>query len=257
MVVMMMLLLVPPGAAITVAADDSVFPRSGRKCTARPGSMTGPPPARNKLRFGTCFVTCGIIVRLPSCSRLVCLPVLARLHVPGKGTARKPRRQTAPASTVSCAVALVAQLAAAFPGRRIDVVADAHHHGPALRDLPQNVTWTTRLPKNAVLYAPGPAPGPQARLAAAQGAPAWPPVGAGRRRVLGTGNRHIYRRDQARELAEITCLWYGCLDTRTARVILARDAVTTLALVTTDLHASPAALTERYAAPVGHRAGIL
>ncbi len=49
-------------------------------------------------------------------------------------------------------------------------------------------------------------------------------------------------------LAGITCLWYGCLDTRTVRVILARHDGTLLALVTTDLTATAAALTERYAA---------
>jgi hypothetical protein len=50
-------------------------------------------------------------------------------------------------------------------------------------------------------------------------------------------------------LADITCLWYGCTGTRTVRVILARrDGCPLLALVTTDLTASPAALVTRYAA---------
>jgi hypothetical protein len=58
----------------------------------------------------------------------------------------------------------------------------------------------------------------------------------------------IYGRDQAEDLAEVTCLWYGCLDVITVRVILARDAAATLALVTTDLDTPAAALVERYAA---------
>ena len=62
---------------------------------------------------------------------------------------------------------------------------------------------------------------------------------------------HIYGRDTAEDLAEISCLWYGCLDVRTVRVILARDAVTTLALVTTDLGTPAAALVGRYAARWG------
>lgn len=242
-------LLVPGGAAITVAVDDSVFRRSGRRVSGVAWQHDGSSPARNKLSFGTCFVTCGIVVALPFCSRPVCLPVLARLHVPGKGrAARKPRRQAAPASTVSAAVALVTRLAGAFPGRRIDVVADAHYHGPALRDLPAAVTWTTRLPKNAVLFALAPPPvrkpgrrprkgprlGTPADLAAAA---AWTPA------VV-----HIYGRDTAEDLAEIRCLWYGCLDVRTVRVILARDAAATLALVTTDLGTPAAALVGRYAA---------
>src|SRR5689334_5100017 len=119
------MLLVPPGGAVTVAVDDSVFRRSGRKVHGAAWQHDGSSPARNKLSFGTCFVTCGIVVTLPFCTRPVCLPVLARLHVPGKGKAVKPRKQAAPASTVSAAAALVTLLAAAFPGRRVDVVADA------------------------------------------------------------------------------------------------------------------------------------
>ena len=177
------------------------------------------------------------------------LPVLARLHVPGRGRqGRKARRQAAAASTVTTAAALVTLLAGAFPGRMVHVVADAHYHGPALRGLPEQVTWTTRLPTNAVLYqlAPprvrkpgrpprkGPRLGTRAEIAASA---SWTPAMV-----------HVYGRDQGEDLAEVTCLWYGCLDTRTVRVILARDAATTLALVTTDLATPAAVLAGRYAA---------
>jgi hypothetical protein len=243
-------LLVPAGAAVTVAVDDSVFPRCGRKVFGAAWQHDGSSPARDKLSFGTCFVTCAIVVVLPFSSRLWCLPVLARLHVPGRGkaTGKARKRDAAPASAVSCAAELVALLAAAFPGRRIDVVADAHYHGPALKDLPPGVTWTTRLPRNAVLYALAPPrvrkPGRPPRKGRRLGTPAdlaaaaaWIPA-----RV------RIYGRHQDLDLAEVTCLWYGCLDTITVRVILARGARTTLVLVTTDLEAPAAALVERYAA---------
>jgi hypothetical protein len=51
------------------------------------------------------------------------------------------------------------------PGRLVHVVADAAYHGPALRTLPENVTWTCRIPRNAVPYslvrpAPSSAAGP-------------------------------------------------------------------------------------------------
>jgi hypothetical protein len=59
---------------------------------------------------------------------------------------------------------------------------------------------------------------------------------------------HVYGRAQATSLAEITCLWYGCLDTATVRVILARDTTGDLALVSTDLATAPALLIQRYAA---------
>jgi DDE superfamily endonuclease len=245
-------LLVPAGEPVVVAVDDSVFRRCGRRVYGAAWQHDGSSPAKNKLSFGTCFVTAGIIVRLPFCTRPVCLPVLARLHVPGQGRqGRKARRQAAAASTVTTAAGLVTLLAAVFPGRTVHVVADAHYHGPALRDLPAGVTWTTRLPRNAVLFGLAPPrvrkPGRPPRKGGRLGTPAdlaaaasWTPAGV-----------RIYGRDQAEDLAEVTCLWYGCLDVRTVRVILARDTATTLALVSTDLAAPAAALVGRYAARWG------
>ena len=55
-------------------------------------------------------------------------------------------------------------------------------------------------------------------------------------------------RSHRTDLAAITCLWYGCLHTRTVRVILARNDTGVLALVTTDLATPAARLIERYAA---------
>ena len=128
------------------------------------------------------------------------------------------------------------------------MVADAAYHGPAIKHLPPAVTWTCLLRANAVLYGLAPP-----RPAGTRGRP--------RRKGdrLGTPGQlaataawvsatvRIYRRDQDMHLADTTCLWYGCLDTRTVRVILARSDAGLLALVTTDLAASAAALITRYA----------
>ena len=251
---LVVLLLVPPAGPLTVAVDDSVFRRSGRKIYGAGWQYDGSSPSRDKLSFGTCFVTCGIVVRLPFCTRPVCLPVLARLVLPGPATvparARKRKKAApAPGTKISVAAELVTLLAAAFPGRPIDVVADAAYRGPALRHLPPAVTWTGRLPANAVLYglAPPRAPGTRGRprrKGDRLGAPGQ--LAAAARWVPATVR--IYRRDQDIALADITCLWYGCLDTRTVRVILARSDAGLLALVTTDLAAGAAALITRYAA---------
>jgi hypothetical protein len=233
-------LLVPAGEPVLVAVDDSVFRRCGRKVWGAAWQHDGSSPAKNKLSFGTCFVTAGIIVALPFCSRPACLPVLARLHVPGRGRqGRRARRQAPAASTVTTAAALVTLLAGAFPGRAVHVVADAHYHGPALRSLPEQVTWTTRLPGNAVLYRLAPPrvrkPGRPPRKGARLGT--WAEMAASASWQRATVR--IYGRDTAEDLAEVTCLWYGCLDVRTVRVILARGTATTLALVTTDLDTPP------------------
>ena len=236
-------LLVPPGADLRVAVDDSVFRRSGRTVHGAGWQHDGSSPARNKLSYGNCFVTAAILVHLPFCSREVGLPVLARLHLPGKG--QGPGK-------VETAAALISQLALAFPARLVHVVADAAYHGPALRTLPGNVTWTCRTPRNAVLY----------ELAPPRTGKRGRPRTKGER--LGTAGDiaaattwdtitvTAYGRQETRHVAEITCLWYGSWHTRAVRLILSRDHDTTagydLALVTTDLAASPAALVMRYAA---------
>ncbi len=236
------LLAVPPGADLEVAVDDSVFRRWGRKVHGAGWQHDGSSPSLSKLSHGNCFVTAGIVVRLPFCARAVCLPVLARLHLPGKG--KGPGK-------VAMAAALISQLGAAFGDRTVHVVADAAYHGPALRTLPENVTWTCRIPRNAVLYdlAP-PRTGRRGR-----------PRSKGDR--LGTAGDiaatapwdtvtvTVYGREQVRHVTEVTCLWYGSWHTRAVRLILARDEHTAsgydLALVTTDPAASPGALVARYA----------
>ena len=249
---LVVLLLVAPGAPLLVAVDDSLFRRSGRRVHGAGWQHDGSAPSRGKLGFGTCFVTAGIVVALPFCTRPVCLPVLARLVLPGKKArpaGRGHKAAAAPGTKVSVAVALVTQLAEAFPGRAVHVVADAAYHGPALKQLPASVTWTTRLPANAALYALAPPrlPGERGRpclkglrlgtpgeLAAAA---TWTPVTV-----------RIYGRSHRTDLAARTCLWYGCLHTRTVKVILARNDTGVLALVTTDLASPATALIERYAA---------
>jgi DDE superfamily endonuclease len=251
---LVVLLLVPPGGPLTVAVDDSLFRRSGRTVHGAGWQYDGSSPFQDKVSFGTCFVTCGIVARLPFCTRPVCLPVLARLVLPGKtkipARARKRKKAApAPGTKVSAAADLVTQLAAAFPGRPVHVVADAAYRGPALKQLPPAVTWTCRLHANAVLYALAPPRTPGTR-----GRPRRKGDRLGTPRQLAATARwtpatvRAYGRDQDIHLADITCLWYGSLDTRTVRVILARDRAGLLALVTTDLDTGAAALVERYAA---------
>ena len=169
--------------------------------------------------------------------------MLARLHLPGK---------EAGPSKVETAAALVRLLALAFPDQMMHAVADAAYHGPALRTLPGNVTWTCRIPRNAVLYdlAPprtgrrgrprtkGDRLGTAGDIAAAA---AW-----------ATMTVTAYGREQIRHVTELSCLWYGSWHTRAVRLILSRDEHTAsgydLALITTDRTAAPGALIARYAA---------
>jgi DDE superfamily endonuclease len=245
-------LLVPAGAAVTVAVDDSVFRRAGRKVFGARWQHDASAPARSKTSFGTCFVTAGIVVRLPWCTRPVCLPVLARLYIPGRGEARRRGRAgtvVVPGSKVAVAAALVTALAGALPGRTLHVVGDAAYHGPALRHLPGQVTWTCRLPKNAVLHAlpPPRAPGTRGRPRS-KGKRLGTPAEVAAAATWAAATVRIYGRAQATGLAEAGCLWYGSFHTRPVRLILARTPASTLALITTDLATTPAGLVQRYAA---------
>ncbi|MEV7233946.1 transposase [Streptomyces sp. NPDC051020] len=133
--------LLPEGAVLTVAVDDTLFKRRGKKVFGaawqRDGAATGPKPVGR----GTCFVVVGLVVELPMLERPVCLPVMAR-----------PWRPKQKKSKVDIAASMLRFLAACHHGRRLHVVADAAYHGKSLRDLPRNVTFTTRLSATAVLY---------------------------------------------------------------------------------------------------------
>jgi DDE superfamily endonuclease len=173
---LVVLLLVPDGEPLTVAVDDSVFRRCGPRVHGARWQHDGSSPSRNKISYGTCFVTAGIVVRLPFCTRPVCLPVLIRLNIPPEGKAKKARkRDPAPGSKVVQACDLVTRLAAAFPGRQVHVVADACYHGPSVRDLPAGVSWTCRLMASAALYAPAPPPAPGKRAGPGRKETGWSP----------------------------------------------------------------------------------
>ncbi|MER5698846.1 transposase [Streptomyces mirabilis] len=65
--------LLPQGAPITVAVDDTLFKRSGKKVFGaawqHDGAARGPKPVGR----GTCFVAVGIVVELPFLTRPACL----------------------------------------------------------------------------------------------------------------------------------------------------------------------------------------
>jgi hypothetical protein len=81
-------------------------------------------------------------VRLPMVSRPATVPVMAKLVTKG----------TMSASRLWLARRMVTWLAAELPGRRTHVTADSAYAGDELKQLPDGVTWTTRLRSNAALY---------------------------------------------------------------------------------------------------------
>ncbi len=231
--------LVTDGADIVLAVDDTAHRRRGRKVHGAGWIHDGSAPSRNKLAFGHRWVVAGVIVRVSFMTRPVCLPVLCRRWA-GKGTP----------STVDLAAQMITTLAGRVPGRRIQVVADAAYHGNSLRGLPEWVSWTTRLPRNAVLYHRAPAPTGKRGRPRLKGDRIGTPAQAATTAAWTTVTVARYGRVDTVSIAVIDCLWYGVFGPQPVRMILVRDRDTgpMLALITTDPTVTGADLVALYAA---------
>lgn len=246
--------LLPAESAVVIAVDDTLFHRSGRKVHAaawhHDGAAKG--PRTHKVAWGNNWVIAAIVVSLPFCDRPVSLPVAFALW-----TKAGPTKQV-------LACQLVTRITNACPGRQVHVVADACYAGadgaPGAavganrhRGLPAGVSLTSRLRANAKLNAiavptPGKGGRPK-RIGALLGTPrhiaataCWTPTHVMR-----------YARLDTVHTTDISCLWYGVYRSRQIRVILVRDPHSTsktgydLALLTTDLTSTTAAVIARYA----------
>ena len=234
-------LLVPAGEPVTVAIDDTLFRRRGKKVWAASWFHDGSAQGRHKTGRGHNWVVLAVIVQLPCCSRPVALPVLAKLVVKG----------TQSASRLWLARRMTQMLAGAVPGRDIHVAADSAYAGEELNKLGRQVTWTTRLRKDAALHRLPPArTGRRGRPRVKGGRlPALAGLAATAEFAPVTVTR--YGKTATIQAATRTCLWYSVFGTRPVTVVLIRDRSADgydLALVTTDTAATAARVIERYAA---------
>jgi hypothetical protein len=233
--------LVPAGAVLVVAVDDTLFRRRGRKVHAALWTHDGSAPGVHKVGRGNRWIIVGLVVELSFLSRPTCLPVLFRLWQ-GKGTA----------THVELARELVGLLTRAFPHRSVQVVADAAYHGKPLRGLPQRLAWTTRIPRNAVLYQPAPPPTGKRGRPRTKGDRIGTPADLAAAATWRRAAVARYGRRDSVLVAEATCLWYGAFGPRLGCLVLVRELDSAnrydLALYTTDTTATPETILARYAA---------
>jgi hypothetical protein len=247
-------LLLDPDEAVLIAVDDTLFRRSGRRVHAafwhHDGAAKG--PRGTAVAWGNNWVLAAIVVSLPFRDRPMALPVGFALWQPAGDTKQ-----------VLCC-RLVARIAAALPGRRIHVVADAAYAGadgaPGAttganrgRGLPAGISLTSRLRANAKLQAiavPVPGRGGRPRtIGAVLGTPKDLAAGGGWRTLTVTR----YGRTDTVQVIDQRCLWYGAYRSRPVRVILVRDPASTakagydLALFTTDTDSPTETIITRYA----------
>jgi hypothetical protein len=227
-------LLVPDREPVEVLIDDTLFRRRGKRVWAASWFHDGAAQGPAKTGFGNNWVVLAVRVRLPMLSRPVAVPVMAKLVIKG----------TTSASRLWLARRMVIRLARELPGRQLHVTADSAYAAEELRQLPDGVTWTTRLRSNAALHD-------------------LPPERTGKRgRPRKKGDRlpalakiaaaavfsHVmvtrYGKTETIAVHAFTCLWYSVTGTEPVTVILVRDKSKTgydIALVTTEkTPASPA-----------------
>jgi hypothetical protein len=235
--------LVPAGAPLVLAVDDTLWRRTGRKLHGVAWHHDTAGPGRHRPAWGHRWVVVGVICHPPFLTRAVCLPILARLWLPGD-------RDHTPLVLARELLDLVVNH---IGDRPVHLIGDAAYIGKPLRALPAQVTVTARLRADAALYKPPPPRTgrrgrprvkgdrlPELIVLAAMTRYQWTPVTVS-----------CYGKTLDREVLAIRCLWYGALKGQPVQVILSRPVGSPdgyeLALVTTDLAATPAAIIERYA----------
>jgi hypothetical protein len=234
-------LLVPDGEPVEVLIDDTLLRRRGKKVWAASWFHDGSAQGPAKTGYGNNWVVLAVRVRLPMISRPVAVPAMAKLVIKG----------TSSASRLWLARRMVTRLARELPGRRISVTADSAYAGRELKQLPDGVTWTTRLRANAALHALPPARTGKRGRPPKKGdrLPSLAKIAAAAAFSQVTVTR--YGKTETIAIHAFTCLWYSVADTAPVTVILIRDKSKTgcdLALVTTEKALDIARVIERYAA---------
>lgn len=234
--------LVPAGAPITVAVDDTMFRRSGRRvhaaCWGYDGSLVVPKGGK-KLSRGNTFVVAAVVVELPFSDRPIALPVLARPWRKGGPTKPQLGREL---------ITLVAGRA----GRPVHVVADTSYVCSELRDLPRGVTLTGPIPRHAALWEIHPEhDATQPRRGRGRPRVRGERIGTPAQLVAATAGRTIivtrYGRTDTITVHERRCLWPGVFRSYPIRVIVIADPGSQLALVTTDMATPAEQIITRYA----------
>src|SRR5260370_2981399 len=82
-------LLVPAGEPVTVAIDDTLFRRRGKKVWAASWFHDGSAPGPAKTGYGNNWVIAAVVVKLPAVRRPVAIPVLAKLVIKGTSSASR------------------------------------------------------------------------------------------------------------------------------------------------------------------------
>jgi len=236
--------------------DDTLLHKRGRKVWGLGWFRDAVASTRKRVATasGNNWVVLGLAVPVPLCpERILCLPLLARLHLPGK----------AQASCAALARQMLLEVQAWFPGRQLVLVGDGAYGCQAVLDpLPAGVVFVGRMRGDAAVYDPQPPQAPKGRRGPKprKGARALSPKAAAAkadRKRNGQGPWvwqdvvvRAYGKSRALRALAYTVVWPKVLGLRPLRVVVVRDPAGKMQdayLFSTDMEASVAWVIETFA----------
>jgi hypothetical protein len=214
--------------------------------------------ASTRKRVATATGLNWVVIAIAFCNPLtgmpvLALPLLARLHLPGKGQPSCPQ----------LARAMLAEVLGWFKGRRFTLVGDgAYACKELLLDLPEEVHFVGRMRGDAAVYDPEPAkaskgkPGPKAKKGPRLPSPREAAKKADRKRTT-TGewlwqkvSVSVYGKERELQAVSYQAVWPRVLGLRPIQIVVVRDPLgemDDIYLFTTDLEASRAWVITQFA----------
>ena len=237
----------PLGALLTLLVDDSLTHKRGKSVWGMGWWRDAVASTQKRVATasGHNWVVVAVAFQLPFTNMpVLALPLLARLHLPGKGQL----------SCVDLAREMLAEILTWFPGKRFTLVGDGAYASKGLLvDLDPRVTFVGRLRGDAALYDPRvPKPaknrrGPKARKGPRLPTPKEAAAKADRKRTrAGDWLWHevsveVYGQSKTLQALSYVVLWPTVLGDRRIQVVVVRDPsgkMRDASLFTTDLNAA-------------------
>jgi len=201
---------------------------------------------------GNHWVVMGLAIRIPGTEKIYCLPIHARLHLPGKG---QPTEATLGRE-------MLQDVLGWFPGRRLVLLGDgAYSAKNLLGDLDERVTHVGVMRSDAAIYDPLPPKQPKSKRGRKPGkGPRLPSPKEAMKKADGHGSGKgpwVWQEVEATAYGISRCLqvlsfqavWPKVLGLRPIRVVLVRDPegkFRDTSLFTTNLAAQPAEIIADY-----------
>jgi hypothetical protein len=245
-----------PSGRLYLVVDDTLLHKRGLKVWGLGWFRDAVASTKKRVATasGNNWVVLGLAIPIPFCpSHIVCLPLLARLHLPGKG---QP-------SCVDLARQMLLEVRQWFPGRSLILCGDGAYAAKGLLgSLPEGVTFVGRLRGDAAVYDPQPPAavkgrrGPKPKKGARLDSPKAAAARADRKRTAGGPNNwqevrvRAYGESAVVRVLSYVAVWPAVAGLRPVQIVVVRDPTGHMRdayLFTTEVGAAAAWVVEAFA----------